>query len=340
MNKTFFSIMLIALLFSTNLFATTTKYKKTMNNFSQYCYDDNFFQSPEPLTMGNNTDSVNYSYGFIIGTKYLKDVNTLPQLNRHQFNIAFKKFMIGNDTLINIDTARAVAQSFIIKVRKNKLANDAAKDSSAIVKLVAGKDYDIDSVSNSLAIFISSSLKENFSKIPCGFNPQLFTRGFFDAFNEEKDSLMSTETAMKCVEKYANELKEKQMAETAMKNKQFIDNYKQGKGINSTEDGILYRTIVEGNGKKPKATNTVKVHYTGRLTDGTVFDSSEQRGKPAEFALNQVIPGWTEILQLMPIGSKWEVVIPPELGYGSKGAGSIPPNSVLVFVIELIDIVK
>ena len=110
-------------------------------------------------------------------------------------------------------------------------------------------------------------------------------------------------------------------------------------GVKTTSSGLQYREIVSGNGRKPGASDRVKVHYTGKLTDGTVFDSSVQRGQPAEFGLNQVIPGWTEGLQLMNIGSKYELFIPAQLAYGDRGAGNaVPPGATLVFEVELLDI--
>lgn len=103
--------------------------------------------------------------------------------------------------------------------------------------------------------------------------------------------------------------------------------------------GLQYEVLVEGNGPKPSAEDTVVTHYHGTLTDGTVFDSSVDRGSPASFPVNRVIPGWTEALQLMGVGSKWRLVIPPELAYGERGAGgAIPPNSTLVFEVELLEI--
>jgi FKBP-type peptidyl-prolyl cis-trans isomerase FklB len=108
-------------------------------------------------------------------------------------------------------------------------------------------------------------------------------------------------------------------------------------GIETLPSGLQYRVLREGDGRTPGATDTVTVHYRGSLTDGTVFDSSYQRGEPATFAVNRVIAGWTEALQLMQEGAKWELFIPPGLAYGERGAGSrIPPNSVLVFEVELL----
>lgn len=114
---------------------------------------------------------------------------------------------------------------------------------------------------------------------------------------------------------------------------------KKKKGVKVTKDGIQYEVLKAGNGKKPKATDTVTVHYTGKLIDGKVFDSSVERGQPATFPLDGVIKGWTEILPMMKVGSKWRVVIPPELAYGAHGAGAaIGPNETLIFEIELLGI--
>ena len=107
-------------------------------------------------------------------------------------------------------------------------------------------------------------------------------------------------------------------------------------GVVTLPSGLQYKVLTAGTGKKPAATDTVVVHYRGTLTDGTEFDSSYKRNQPAKFKVNQVIPGWTEALQLMPVGSKWQLVIPAKLAYGERGAGgAIPPNAVLVFEVEL-----
>ena len=108
--------------------------------------------------------------------------------------------------------------------------------------------------------------------------------------------------------------------------------------VETTESGLQYEVLEEGSGAKPGARDRVTVHYKGELLDGTVFDSSYDRGEPISFALNQVIKGWTEGLQLMPIGSKYKFTIPSELGYGSRGQGPIPANSVLIFQVELLGI--
>ena len=119
----------------------------------------------------------------------------------------------------------------------------------------------------------------------------------------------------------------------------YRENYANQNGVMRTESGLLYRELAAGAGKKPGPNDTVVVHYRGTLIDGTEFDSSIKRGQPATFSLNGIIPGWQEILQLMPEGARWEVVIPPSLAYGSTGAGpTIGPEATLVFEIELIEV--
>ncbi len=120
----------------------------------------------------------------------------------------------------------------------------------------------------------------------------------------------------------------------------FLENNKKEAGIKVTPSGLQYQVLMEGNGNKPKTTDVVRVHYKGTLIDGKEFDNSYKRGEPAEFGVTNVIKGWTEALQLMPVGSKWRIFIPSELGYGDAGAGSdIPGGATLIFDVELLDIV-
>lgn len=121
--------------------------------------------------------------------------------------------------------------------------------------------------------------------------------------------------------------------------KAFLAKNKKSEGVIELENGLQYKVLTAGTGKKPSATDTVSVNYRGTLIDGTEFDSSYKRGAPAEFPVNRVIPGWTQILQMMEEGAKWQVYIPSELAYGAQGAGpSIGPNTTLIFDIELLKI--
>lgn len=171
-------------------------------------------------------------------------------------------------------------------------------------------------------------------------------RGLRDGLTSAKPEL-SDEQIDAAMEKFVTELRAKQ-AEVAKgvgdKNKKegdaFLAANAQKPGVKTTKSGLQIKTLRAGSGASPKATDTVKVHYHGMLTDGTVFDSSVERKVPAEFPVNGVIAGWTEALQLMKVGEKVQLYIPPGLAYGAEGSGPIPPNSVLVFDVELLDISK
>ncbi len=160
--------------------------------------------------------------------------------------------------------------------------------------------------------------------------------------------LLSQEEAAAVQKSFGERLQAKHAAEqqaTATKNKAdgeaFLAKNKSVPGVTTTASGLQYQVVTQGKGPKPAAADRVKVHYTGTLLDGTKFDSSVDRGEPAEFALNQVIPGWTEALQLMPVGSKYTLWIPSSLAYGDRGTpGPIGPNATLKFEVELIEIVK
>ena len=156
---------------------------------------------------------------------------------------------------------------------------------------------------------------------------------------------ISQEDAEKIMKEFQENLmkkKEEEAKKLADTNKaageKFLAENKTKEGVKTTESGLQYKVITEGTGVKPKATDTVKVHYTGKLLDGKVFDSSVQRGEPVEFPVSGVIAGWVEALQLMPQGSKWEVYIPAALAYGDQGNQAIPPASTLIFEVELLEV--
>ena len=154
------------------------------------------------------------------------------------------------------------------------------------------------------------------------------------AYTEEELQKAYTEFQQEMQKK---QLQSNQQAQSSSDN--FLNENKAKAGVKTTASGLQYLTTKEGTGKQPQATSVVKVHYTGKLVDGTVFDSSVERGEPIEFPLNQVIPGWTEGLQLMKEGGKATLYIPANLGYGAQGVpGTIPPNSTLIFDVELIEV--
>ncbi|MCI1282903.1 MAG: FKBP-type peptidyl-prolyl cis-trans isomerase [Prevotella sp.] len=161
-----------------------------------------------------------------------------------------------------------------------------------------------------------------------------------------KKPLLGDQEAQTLVQNFFQEQEKKQQADAAEKfqsNKESGEKYlsenAKKDGVVTLPSGLQYQVLKEGNGKKPKATDKVRCHYEGMLVDGTLFDSSIQRGEPAVFGLNQVISGWTEGLQLMSEGAKYRFFIPYHLGYGERGAGQqIPPFSALIFDVELIDV--
>ena len=157
-------------------------------------------------------------------------------------------------------------------------------------------------------------------------------------------SLVNDAQSADLLQRFQREFELRQAPQNAKENiekgEKYLKEISNNKSVYTTNSGLKYRKINGGNGKHPKATDKVKVHYTGKLIDGTVFDSSVQRGEPITFPLNQVIPGWTEGLQIMDEGSKYMLYIPYDLGYGEQAVGSIPPGSTLIFEVELLEVVK
>lgn len=195
--------------------------------------------------------------------------------------------------------------------------------------------YTMDKLSYALGMSMASNMKQ--SGLDC-INVDDFASAIKSVFNGEKMQ-MTPEEAQNAI----NEFFAKQKTEVMSKNKkageEFLAQNKSKEGVQTTASGLQYKVLVAGTGAKPKATDTVDCHYEGRLIDGTVFDSSYRRGQSAQFPVNGVIPGWVEALQMMPVGSKWQLYIPSELAYGEYGAGeTIEPNSTLVFDVELLGI--
>lgn len=169
-------------------------------------------------------------------------------------------------------------------------------------------------------------------------NTPSFVEGFEAIIKNQKPTL-SMEKAQTVLSEYFQSLQNQQSSNNAEEGKKFLEANKKKSGVITLENGLQYEILKEGNGAKPQRTDTVVVHYEGTLVDGRVFDSSVRRGEPTSFPVTAVIPGWTEILQLMPVGSKWRVAIPSDLAYGERGAGQlIGPNATLIFEIELLSI--
>jgi FKBP-type peptidyl-prolyl cis-trans isomerase len=222
--------------------------------------------------------------------------------------------------------------------------------STIILGLLAGSAFaqdklDLKDQKQKASYSIGADIGGNFKRQDLEIDPSALATGIADAF---AGKLKMTEPEMKAA---LAEFRTNMMAKMEVKQK--TDSEKNGKageaflaanakkdGVKTLPSGLQYKVIKSGTGKTPKSTDTVKVHYHGTLIDGTVFDSSVERGEPVSFGVTQVIPGWTEALQLMKEGDKWQLVIPAKLAYGEHPApgGKIGPNSVLIFEVELISI--
>lgn len=186
-----------------------------------------------------------------------------------------------------------------------------------------------------LGILMGSNLKKQGSD---SLIVEVLNEGMRDAL-KDLPKQMNEEEAMAIVQPYMNRAMEREIEALKKEGVDFLAANKTKEGVKVTESGLQYKVLSAGTGKMPTAASNVTVHYTGKLIDGTVFDSSVERGEPATFGVSQVISGWTEALQLMHVGDKWELYIPYELGYGDRGAGAqIPPFSTLIFEVELISV--
>lgn len=198
-----------------------------------------------------------------------------------------------------------------------------------------------DKVSYSMGVRVGSSLKKESIDI----NQDAFIQGFKDALSGDK-KLMTDQEVVETLMNFQKEMMAKEAArlkEIGEKNKKegeaFLAENKKKDGIITLPSGLQYKIIKEGDGKVPTVNDTVTIHYRGTLIDGTEFDSSYSRGQPATFPVKGVIPGFSEALQLMKVGSKWQLFIPPNLAYGEHGAGEdIGPNATLIFEVELLSI--
>lgn len=237
-------------------------------------------------------------------------------------------------------------RSFTMK----KITTIALLSALSTATFAADLNTDDKKITYAIGTQLGETLKQNLSPI-VKVDEAILLEAIGDVLNGKKSQLTPevmneamqtfTQRAAEQAQK-ANEKAQKAMQEAIVKNTAESDKLlaanKAKEGVTTTESGLQYRVIKAGSGKKPTATDTVKVHYKGTLADGTVFDSSYQRGEPVEFPLNGVIKGWTEGVQLMPIGSKYEFLIPAELAYGNNAPASIGPAKALTFEVELLDI--
>jgi FKBP-type peptidyl-prolyl cis-trans isomerase FklB len=223
---------------------------------------------------------------------------------------------------------------------KTGTSSTAKKPAAAPLALTTQKDKQ----SYAIGMNIGKNLSESFKKDGVEINQTVLVRGLRDALAGSKSAMTDQEiqatlTALQVdLKKHAQEMHEAEVAKNSKVGTDYLAANKTKPGVVTLPSGLQYKIITQGTGPKPTASDTVECDYKGTLVDGTEFDSSYKRGKPATFPVNGVIKGWTEALQLMPVGSKWELVIPPTLAYGERGTGPngpIGPNETLLFTVEL-----
>ena len=257
------------------------------------------------------------------------DVDTLSYMVGVSNSQGLKDYVVGR---LGVDTTY---MADFIRGIKEGMKNTSDKEKAYMAGMQIGQQVSGDmyeAINNQLFAGDSTTTmsKEN------------FLAGFIAAV--EENSLVTPDSASMYVRTKSEEIKTKALeakyGEYKKENEEFLANNKSKDGIKVTESGLQYRIIKEGKGEIPTKTSRVKVHYKGTMIDGTEFDSSYERKEPTTFRADQVIKGWTEALTMMPVGSKWELYIPQELGYGSREAGKIKPFSTLIFEVELISIEK
>jgi FKBP-type peptidyl-prolyl cis-trans isomerase FklB len=215
----------------------------------------------------------------------------------------------------------------------------------AATQLPAAGKIELADAKDKASYAIGLSMAGDFKRQPLDLNPAALVAGLQDGLAGEK-TLMTDKEREEVLRTWQQQQKEKAVARMkteADKNQQegekFLAENKTREGVKVLPSGVQYKVLKDGTGASPKPTDTVKTHYRGTLIDGTEFDSTQGEKEPASFVVKEVIPGWTEVLPLMKVGSKWQVVVPSNLAYGERGAGGrIGPNTTLIFEIELVGV--
>lgn len=222
-----------------------------------------------------------------------------------------------------------------VNAMEKKPTKDMAKPIENTVTVKPEIKTELDSVTYVMGLQLAMFMDKDAALI----NYDILKMGIADML--KKENQLGNSDINTLMQNYSAKIQKVQADKATGAGLEFLANNKKKPGVKETASGLQYEVIVEGSGKSPKATDKVKVHYTGTLTDGQVFDSSVERGEPIEFPLNGVIKGWTEGLQLMKEGAKYKFYIPSELAYGERGAGQqIPPHSTLIFEVELLKVLE
>lgn len=214
--------------------------------------------------------------------------------------------------------------------------------SALLVTLTACNKPDLKSDKGQASYAIGQQIGKNLKAQSIEVDPKTLALSLADAAAGVQSKMTDEEIqkAMMKLQEMAMKKQQEEAETNKTKSAEFLEKNKSAEGIKTTASGLQYQVLTEGTGATPTKDDNVKCHYTGTLIDGTKFDSSVDRGQPAEFPVSGVIPGWTEALQMMKVGSKYKLFIPPELAYGPAGRPGIPANSALIFEVELLEVVK
>lgn len=226
-----------------------------------------------------------------------------------------------------------------LQAEVTRLKTELAQQKAEVEKLSKPKQIQLDNEHKEASYALGVLMATNFKMQGAdSLDVDAMHAALRDVYTDQALQL-DQEQSMQTFQAYMQKAVEAKNQQALAANKVYLDENKAKPNVKTTESGLQYEVLKAGNGKKPGPNDQVTVHYTGKLTDGTIFDSSVERNEPATFGVSQVIPGWTEALQLMKEGDKVLLTIPPDLGYGDRGAGGqIPPNAILVFEVELLKV--